>query len=132
MRHELLGKRWLLAERAHNTGLAQSHYCTIRHCHRRCQAQGLAIQTALAEKVSLSMNSDNRVLPQIGTDGDLDLAFPDVKDGIRRLALREDSVIFPVVRYAPAAVHGGEEFVDAEGTFLGCFHREVLPYRDGR
>jgi hypothetical protein len=48
------------------------------------------------------MDSDHRFLTLIGTDGDLDLAFPYVKDGIRRVSLREDGLIFSVVRYGPA------------------------------
>jgi hypothetical protein len=77
------------------------------------------------------MDRDHRFLPLIGTDGELDLAFPYVKDGIGRVSLREDSLIFPVVRYGPAAVHSGEEFVDVERTFPGCFHRGA-PYSMSR
>jgi hypothetical protein len=80
VRHELLGKLWLLPEHAHNGGFGESHYCAIRHCRGRRQAQWLTIQTALAEKISLAMDGDNRFLSLIGADGDLNLAFPYVKD----------------------------------------------------
>jgi hypothetical protein len=69
------------------------------------------------------MDSDNRFLTPIGMDGDLDLAFPYVKDGIGHVSLREDGLIFPVVRQGPAAVNGGEKFVDVEGWFPRGFHR---------
>jgi hypothetical protein len=91
-------------------------------CHKKKRQTPRTIQTALAEKISLTMDSDNCFLTLIGTDGDLDLAFLYVKDGIGRISLREDDLIFPVVRYGPAAVHGGEKLVDVEGRLFRCFH----------
>ena len=60
-------------------------------------------------------------LPLLGDDADLDLAFLDVKDGIRRVSLREDLLLLPVVRHGPAAVHGGEKHLDVEGLTSSCF-----------
>jgi CRP-like cAMP-binding protein len=48
---------------------------------------------------------------------DLDLACLNVKDGIRRVSLREDLLVLPVVRHGPPAVHGAEEHLHLEGTF---------------
>jgi hypothetical protein len=67
----------------------------------------------------------NTIEASHGTDGDLDLAFPYVKDGIGHVSLREDGLIFPVIRHGPAAVHGGKKFVDVEGRFPRGFHRRA-------
>jgi hypothetical protein len=78
------------------------------------QAQWLSGQAALAKEVALAMERHDRLLAPRGSDTDLDLAFLDVKDGIRQVPLRENLLIIGEFRHTPAAVSRAEELFDVE------------------
>ena len=118
VRHEHLGKLRLVVEHAHDGRLFDPHDDAFRHRRDRRQAQRLSGQAALAEEVPLPVERDDRFLPLLGDDADLDLALLNVKDGIRRVALREDFLILAIVRYGPPAVHGAEEGFHVERLFF--------------
>ena len=70
---------------------------------------GWPVRQPSPKKSPVPVEGDDRLLPQLGYDADLDLALLDVEDGIRRVPLREDLLILPIVRYCPSPVHGAEE-----------------------
>ena len=51
------------------------------------------------------------LLPLLGNDGDLDLTLLDVEHRIRRIALREDNFIRPVLGQGSATIYGGEKYL---------------------
>ena len=90
MRHKHLSKSWLIPKHAHNGSFLEPHDFAFGDCHNRCQAQRLTGQTAFAKKITLTLNADDRFFSLIGANGDFDLAFSDVKDGICKVVLAED------------------------------------------
>ena len=62
------------------------------HRRRGRDAQCMAIEAALAEELARFQNSDDRFLALLGNDCELDPALLNVKNRIRRLALREDDL----------------------------------------
>jgi hypothetical protein len=55
----------------------------------------------------LVVQGNDRFLPQLVYDGDLDLALLNVKDRIRRVALRVDFLLRLIRRYGPSPVSRG-------------------------
>ena len=54
------------------------------HCRSCCDAQTMAIQTSFAEKVTRPQNGDYGFLALFGNHRELELAFLDVENGVRR------------------------------------------------
>ena len=79
----------------------------FRHRYDCRHAHGMSIQAPLAER-------DDRLLPLLGDDADLDLALLDVEDRIRG-RLRADLLILAIFRRGSPAVHDVEEHLDVEG-----------------
>src|ERR1700676_406935 len=73
--------------------------------HRRsgCDAQRLSCKAAFTEKVAGAENSDNGFFTLFGCNSEFDLAVPDVKDGIRGLALPENLALRTVLYRSVAA-----------------------------
>ena len=122
IRHEPLGKLWLVMEHADDRRFVEPHDGAFCHCRGCRQAQWLARQTALANEIPLPMDCDNGFLPPFGDNADLDLALLNVKDRIRRVPLQEDLFALSIRRYGPAPVHGGKKRFDIEGQLPLCFH----------
>jgi hypothetical protein len=59
-------------------------------------AQWCPIEAGFAEELPLCQNPDDGFLAVLGQDGDLDLAFLDIKNAVGDLPLSEDFLIFPV------------------------------------
>ena len=73
-------------------------------------------------------------LPLLGNNGDLDLAFLDVEDRIRRIPLCEDDPIFPIPVNAPSLADLGQKgFWIERRSLLDC-HRATcsIDCRPGR
>src|SRR6476619_8642816 len=70
----------------------------------------MAIQTSLAEKVTWSQDCNDRFLALLGNDGELDLAFLDVKNRVRGLSLRKNNLILPIFGYRFSLAHLGEKY----------------------
>jgi hypothetical protein len=119
--HKLLGEFRLVVKHAYDGRLFKPRDDAVRHRRGRGQAQWLSGQAALAEKVALAMERDDRLLAPLGYDAELDPALLDIEDGIRRVSLREDLLIVSVVRNVAAAISGVEELFEVEqrGTTLG-------------
>jgi hypothetical protein len=63
---------------------------------RCCDAQGMAIQTSFAKKLTWSQDCYHRFLALLGNDSELDLALLNVEDRVRDLSLRKNNLILPV------------------------------------
>ena len=63
------------------------HDLAFRHCRSCRYAPRLAGQATFAAELVRPQNCDDGFLPLLGNNGDLDLAFLDVEDGIRWIAL---------------------------------------------
>ena len=81
-------------------------------------------QTALAKEIPLRMDCDDRFLPLLGNNVDLDLAFLNVKHRIRQIPLQEDPPILSICRYGPTPIHGGEKRCNIEGRLALCVHEK--------
>ena len=60
-------------------------------------------------------DGDHGFLALLGLDHDLDPAFLDVEDRVRRAALREDDGILGVLGDRATVIHGGEKHLRIEG-----------------
>ena len=56
----------------------------------------MAIQTSFAKKMAGSQDCNDRFLALLRNDGELDLAFLDVKNRVRDLSLRKNNLILPI------------------------------------
>src|ERR1700693_5885058 len=81
-------------------------------------------QTALAKEIPLRMDCDDRFLPLLGNNVDLDLAFLNVKHRIRQIPLQEDPPILSICRYGPTPIHGGKKRCNIEGRLALCVHEK--------
>ena len=70
-----------------NGRLLQPHDDGVRHGRDRRDALRLPGKTSFAEEFIRSENCDDRFLALLGNDGDLHLAFLDVEDRVRGVAL---------------------------------------------
>src|SRR5665213_2466708 len=86
--------------------LLQPHDLAFRHRHRCRYAHRLAGQASFAAEFIRAHDRNDGFLPLLGKDCELDLAFLDEEYRIRRSALREDDVIYPIIGYRSAAIHG--------------------------
>jgi hypothetical protein len=73
VRHEHLGKRWLVMKHAHNGRFVEPHDHASCHCLDGRQASGLAGQTAFAKEIPISMNRNDGLFSSLRYDCDLDL-----------------------------------------------------------
>ena len=108
------------------------------HRPGRRQAQRLADQAAFAEELALREDRDHGFLALLRLDHDLDPAFLDVEDRVRRAGLRKYDGILGVRGDHATVMHGGEKRLRIEGR-LGlfcqgrvlCRYDQVLRLRDG-
>src|SRR6202521_2560378 len=124
-------------QRTHHRFLVDPQDFTIRHRSRGSHALGLACQRALAKEVSLTQYPDSRFPAGLGNDGELHFAFLDIEDRVRRIPLREDSLLFGKSQVLPALANGCEEGVGIElAAFLirlcrGAHSLPILILKDG-
>ena len=82
-----------LMDHADDRRFLQPHDDGFRHRRGRRHAQRLPGEASFAEEFVRSENCDDGFLALLGNDGDLHLAFLDVEDRIRRVALRKDGLV---------------------------------------
>src|ERR1700684_1274518 len=87
-----------------NRSLFQPRNDAFRHSRGRRHAQRFADQASLATEIARTKNCDDGFLALHGYDRELYLAFLDVKNTIRGIALRKDSVLFANFGYGHTAV----------------------------
>src|SRR6266536_5620019 len=68
----------------------------FHHRRDRRHAQGLRRQASFAKEITRSKDRNDCFFALLGNNGDLDLALLDVENSIRRISLREDSLILLV------------------------------------
>ena len=80
-------------------------------CHDRNGGDTLRLpgEAALAEELVRSKNGDDGFLALLGDDGELHFALLDVKDRVRRVALRKDDLAFAEFGNAAAVADTGEK-----------------------
>src|SRR5206468_12394723 len=86
----------------------------------------MAIQTSFAEKVTWSQDCNHRFLALLGNDGELDLAFLDVKNRVRDLSLRKNNLILPIFGYRFSFAHHGEKYFGIKRGFSFLPHKGPL------
>src|ERR1700733_2925421 len=91
-------------------------------CRSRCDTQRMAIQTSFAKKVARFQNTYDCFLAPLGNDGELDLAVLDVKNGTRRIALREHNFILSIIVNGSAAIYLREKHFGIERELYFAFH----------
>jgi hypothetical protein len=82
-----LGEFLLVAKKANHGCLLQPHDLAVVHCRGCCHAPGLPSQASLAAEIAGSKDCNDCFFPLLGQHRELHLAFLDVENGIRRLAL---------------------------------------------
>ena len=93
----------LLVEHASHYRPLDLDQSAIGHRDSRCDAQRLSCEAAFTEKVTGAEYSNDGFLTLFGCNSQLDLALPDVEDGICRLALPEDFTLRTVLHSSVAA-----------------------------
>src|SRR5262245_47645799 len=117
MRRESFGEIRLVAEHPHHRGLVQSGYHGVLHGPGGRNAPRPSGQTTLADEVSGLEEGDDCFLTLRRHDCDLDPAFSNVEDGIRRVAPVEYDLTLPVPGDGDAAIHLAEECLRVESGF---------------
>jgi hypothetical protein len=102
MGHKQFGKCWLVMEDPNHFGFFHPQYSALRHGPGRREALRLRVQASFPEKLVLAKDSDDGLLPFLGSNHNLDLAFFDVKNCVRGLCLRVDNFILAVFGNGPA------------------------------
>ncbi len=103
--------------------LLQARYHAFIDGPGRCEAQRVAIQTSFAEKLTGFQDCDHRFLTLLGNDSEFDLAFLDVKNRVRGLSLRENSLILPIFGYRFSLAHLGEKYFGIKQGFDSLPHK---------
>jgi len=102
------------------------HDLAVAHRLGCRQPQRLADQASFAEEFARSEDRDDRFLALLGRDGDLDLAFLDVIDGVCRSGLSIDDDVLGVVGDRAAPAHGREKRLGIEAEFNRFCHELLL------
>ena len=85
--HEQLGKVRLVVNGGDHGRFGNSRDHAFFHRGGRRDAEGVPIQAPFAKKAAGSKDCDDRFLALLGDDGELELAFLEIKDRIRDIAL---------------------------------------------
>jgi hypothetical protein len=104
MCREPFGEIRLGAERPHHGGLVHTGDERALQRPRGRNAPRTSGQTTFADKISRLEECDDRFLALRGDDRNLDPAFSDVEDGIRRVTLGEDGLTLGVSGYGESTV----------------------------
>jgi hypothetical protein len=83
-------------------------------------------QTSLAEEIAFFQDGDDCFLSLIGEDGELDLAFLDVENGVRSVTLDKNTLAFAVFDNRSSAVGFCQKDSDIETRFRRSFRSHVL------
>ena len=105
---------------ARNQGLIDRHSC--------CDPQRMAIQASFAKKVARFKNTYDCFLAPLGNDGELDLAFLDVKNRVRLATLRKNNLVLVILGYRFPIAHFGGMF-GSNAAFLLVFTKVLFSGR---
>src|ERR1700722_14561807 len=109
MSNEHFGECRLVVDHLDDRRLFQSHDDAVRHGRDGRYAPRLPGKTPFAEKLTWPKNRNDGFLPLLRNDGELDLTLLHIKDGIRGLALRIDSLVLTVFSNTAAVADLGEK-----------------------
>src|SRR5688572_30940905 len=99
MLEEQLGEGRLVVKHADHAPFLQSHDRALGHRYGFCHPYRMSSEAGFPEEVAGAEYCDNGFFALIGYDRKLDPALANIKDSVRRIALREDHLFLPVVRY---------------------------------
>src|SRR5436190_1381909 len=86
------GKDWFFMEHVNHSRFFETRDHALRGGDSRCHAQRLAGKTSLAKEITGAQHGEDRFLPLLGQDLQLDPALLDVEDRIGGVSLREDDL----------------------------------------
>src|SRR5271165_2735843 len=90
----------------------------------------MAIQTSFAKKVAGPQNGDDGFLSLLGNHRELELAFLNIENRVRDVALRENNLILLILRYRFSLTDFGEKFLGIKrGLALLCHGDSHWPRR---
>jgi len=76
--------------------------------HSSCHTYLLPRQASFAKEIAIPQNCDDCFLSLLGQDGELDLAFFDIENGVGRFALNKNAVVGTVFGTRLSAVGLGQ------------------------
>jgi hypothetical protein len=94
--HEQIGKRMFLVEYFHHGLLIDAHHRAIGHCGCGAPADGLPRKATFSKEIALIQNPYCGFLPARRHDGEFHPFFLNIENGIRRVALSKDRLLFGV------------------------------------
>ena len=86
----------------------------------------MAIQASFAKKVARFENTYDCFLAPLGNDGELDLAFLDVKNRVRLATLRKNNLVLVILGYRFPIAHFGEKCFRLERSLPTLVFTKVL------
>src|SRR5947208_6669541 len=114
---EHLGEYRLVMKHAKNRVLLDPHDLALRQRRGARHAPGLCGQASFAAKFIGPEDCNHGLLAVLGNDGELDLAFLDVKNAIRDVPLREDFLILAIYGNHSSLANFGKEFFWLKSPF---------------
>src|SRR5580693_5787820 len=111
---EEFGKSMLIVEDTDGALLFHPHNRAIGYGAGRRHAQRLACHAALSKEVSGPQNGNHHPLATFGNDGEFYFSLLEIEEVLRRVALREDLMIFPVVHMRLPLAYFGQKGLGIE------------------
>jgi hypothetical protein len=81
----------------------------------------LASQATITKKITRSNYADYRLFSSLRRDHRLDLALPNLKDGVSRVPLRKYNIAHLINGLGSAAIHRGKKLLGVKWPFLRGF-----------
>src|SRR5580692_2581412 len=98
----------------HHRGFLQPHNRGVRQSGSRGHTLQLGRQAAFTEEVACAEYCDDGLFAGLRHDGNLDLAFLDMKDRVGRIALRENDFTLLEIREGASPAVLGEKRSDTK------------------
>src|ERR1700722_6087867 len=91
----------------------------------------MAVQTSFAKKVAGSQNGDYGFLSLLGNHGELELAFLNIENRVRGVALRENDLILLIFPYRLSLTDFAEKFLGIKRELALLCHEDLRWPDDG-
>src|ERR1700722_10063956 len=95
------------------------------HGRSRRDAQAMAIETSFAKKLTRSQNGDYGFLSLFGNHRELELAFLNIENRVREVALRENNLILLILRYRFSLTDSGKKFLGLKRDLAYLCHGDL-------
>jgi hypothetical protein len=114
IRYEQVGQSMFTVESLHHRFLVDAQKSAIRHSGRAADAESLASERTLAEKVSLTKYTDRSFLASLRDYGEFHLARVDIKHRISGIPLCKNSMFLREKHKFPALADGGKKCTEGQ------------------